>query len=263
MAWNDLSSQGLFDCLPDPAIIFSVDGQVVAANLCAAELFELDMPFPQLNVTELLAQPERKRLDPLAWMRRWADSPHAPELEYVYLTCRTASGLEKQLSVRVARLQPAGETADDVFYLVTMHDVSRWEERLHSEREAHRIASRVLAISSDAVIIVDENHDITYTNASADKLLGYAAGDLLHKPLAQIIPPRFRGGHAEFMARFATESSPARLMGERGPVVALAQSGEEIPVEASIARVTVQGKPVFSAQLRDLRERSDDRSVHA
>lgn len=255
MAWSDLSSHGLFACLPDPAIIFSVDGQVVAANQCAADLFELEMPFPEMNVTELLAQPERKRLDPLAWMRKWADTPDAPELNYVYLTCRTASGAEKQLSVRVARLQPDGDTA--VFYLVTMHDVSRWEQRLHSEREAHRIASRVLAISSDAVIIVDENSAITYTNASADKLLDYPAGALLNQSLSQVIPSRYRDDHAGFMAQFAKEVNPARLMGERKPVVALSRTGVEIPVEASIARVTVQGKPVFSAQLRDLRTRRD------
>lgn len=258
MHWDELTAQVLFASLPDPAIIFSVDGQVVAANQCAADLFERSMPFPELNVTELLAQPERKRLDPLAWMRKWADSPNAPELDYVYLTCRTASGEEKQLSVRVARLDihPDTNTDADIFYLVTMHDVSRWEERLRSERAAHRIAARVLAISYDAVIIVDEDSIITYTNASTDKLLDYPATTLVGKPLSILIPERYRGGHADFMSQFATAAKAARMMGERKPIVALSRSGEEIPVEASIARITIQGKPVFSAHLRDLRNRA-------
>ena len=76
-------------------------------------------------------------------MRKWADSPDAPELDYVYLTCRTAQGREKQLSVRVARLD--GEGAGETNYLVTMHDVSSWEKRLHDEREAHRVAARRLS----------------------------------------------------------------------------------------------------------------------
>lgn len=254
MAWDELTSTALFAALPDPAIVFSVDGQVVAANQCAADLFELAMPFPQINVTELLAQPERKRLDPLAWMQKWADTPTAPELDYVYLICRTASGAEKQLSVRVARLAPVSA---EIFYLVTMHDVSRWEERLRSERDAHRVASQVLAISADAVIIVDENARITYANASADRLLAYPVGTLAGRDLGELIPERYRGGHAQFMQQFASETNPARLMGDRRPIVALTGDGVEVPVEASIARVTVQGKPVFSAHLRDLRERAD------
>ena len=253
MALEELSSQALFAALPDPAMIFAVDGQVVAANQCAADLFELEMPFPQINVTELLAQPERARLDPLAWMQRWADAPQAPELDYVYLICRTATGVEKQLSVRVARLGP-GST--DTFYLVTMHDVSRWEARLRSERDAHRVATQVLAITADAVIIVDESAHITYANASADRLFAYPVGALVDRNLNELIPTRFRGGHALFMQQFAEEVKPARLMGDRRPIVALTRDGAEIPVEASISRVTVQGKPVFSAHLRDLRERS-------
>jgi PAS domain S-box-containing protein len=255
MGWSDLTGEALFAALPAPALIFAADGTVVAANQGAAELFERDLPFPALTVTELLAQPERTRLDPLTWMRKWADSPDAPELDYVYLTCRTARGREKQLSVRVARLD--GEGAGEANYLVTMHDVSSWEKRLHDEREAHRVAARVLAISADAVIIVDENFDVTYANNSAYRLLGYPNGALLHMPLAGLIPERFRGRHDAFMARFAKETNPARLMGERSPVVALTRDGREIPVEASIARLTIRGKPVFSAQLR---ARAQDRA---
>ena len=59
------------------------------------------------------------------------------------------------------------------------------------------------------------------------------------------------------MAEFAADTTPSRLMGERRPVVALSKNGEEIPVEASITRVSSHGRHVFSAQLRDLRGRED------
>jgi len=248
MAWDELTGAQLFAALPAPAIVFAVDGTVVAANQGAADLFERDMPFPALTVTELLAQPDRQRLDPLAWMQRWAETPDAPELDYVYLTCRTASGNEKQLSVRVARLST--DRDGQVHYLVTMHDVSLWESRLHDEREAHRLAARVLAISADAVIVVDEALQITYANASAYELFGYASGVMLGTPLAKLIPERFRSQHEQYMARFAAEANPARLMGERTPIVAITAHGQEISVEASIARMTIKGKLVYSAHLR-------------
>ena len=127
---------------------------------------------------------------------------------------------------------------------------SSWEKRLHDEREAHRLAARVLAISADAVIVVDERFDITYANDSAHELLKYPKGTLLHTPLAGLIPERFRGRHDGFMAQFAKEVRPARLMGERSPVVALTRDGKEVPVEASIARTSIRGRTVYSAQLR-------------
>jgi len=255
MTWSNLSSEALFASLPDPAIVFSVAGQVVAANQCAAELFEQTMPFPQISVTELLAQPERSRLDPLTWMQKWADTPNAPELEYVYLICRTASGAEKQLSVRVARLVPSEV---ETYFLVTMHDVSRREERMRKERDAHRLANQVLAITADAVIMADEDANVTYANASADALLEYLPGTLKNQNLGELLPHRFRTSHIQHMREFAAEVSPARLMGERKPIVALSKNGEEIPVEASISRVTIQGKPIFVALLRDLRQRASE-----
>lgn len=255
LAWNELSGEALFGALPDPTIIFSADGQVVAANQRAAELFEREMPFPAISVTELLAQPERARLDPLAWMRKWADSPSAPELDYVYLTCCTASGEEKQLSVRVARLTLE---QSDTFYLVTMHDVSHREARLRSERDAHRLASQILAISADAVVIVDDDACVTYANESAHKLLGYSAGKLKGESLDRLMPERYRPQHTQFMQEFASEVNPARLMGERAAIVALSRSGDEIPVEASISRISIQGKTVFIALLRDMRQRAED-----
>jgi PAS domain S-box-containing protein len=261
MAWDELTGAALFAALPAPAIVFSAEGAVLAANQGAADLFERTLPFPALTVTELLAQPERTRLDPLTWMRRWADTPDAPELDYVYLTCRTARGKEKQLSVRVTRLDP--DSAGDTFYLVTMHDVSLWETRLHDEREAHRVAARVLAISADAVIIVDEDFNITYANNSAYKLLKYPTGSLLNTPLAGLIPQRYRGRHDGLIAHFAKEVNPARLMGERAPIVALTKDGQEVPVEASIARTTIRGKPVYSAHLRLREDTAGASSSHA
>ncbi len=243
MDWEEFSAEELFLGLPEPAIILASDGRVLAGNTCAEELFEMPGSFAGLLVTDLVPQPERARLNPLEWLSRWADRPDAPELEYVYLTCRTHVGCEKQLSVRVSKLGASN-------YLVTMHDVSRWEERLHAERDAHRLAARVLAISTDAVVITDAARVITYANASALALFGYSAAELEGMVLGELIPARFRSKHDEFMDRFAGETTPARMMGDRRPVLALTKSGEEIPVEASITRVAVRGEQMFSAHLR-------------
>ncbi len=245
-SWQSGSEGRLLAQLPTPVIVVTTQGRVVFGNESAAELFDTEMPFDEVSVLDLLTQHERTRLNPLAWMEKWANSPNAPELDYVYLTCQTSTGQEKQLSVRVARADLGGTP----HYLVTMHDMSRWLERWHTERDSHRVAARILSITADGVLMTDEELVITYANSSAEHLFGYAQGELVGKPLAELIPSRFRGAHIEHVARFVKEPQPSRLMSQRTPVTGLTKDGREVPIQASITRLSVSGRAVFSALLR-------------
>jgi PAS domain S-box-containing protein len=136
-----------------------------------------------------------------------------------------------------------------------LHDVTETLQRQHESRQRYRLAARVLAISADAIITADRSLQITYANPSAEKLFGYRAGELIGKPLNLLLPPEHRSGHEAQIRRFEREDSPARLMGERSEVSGLTASGEVIPLEASITKVTIDREIVFSAHLRDLRAR--------
>ena len=164
-------------------------------------------------------------------------------------TCTTSAGAQRYLSVRVARIN----LDEAVNYLVSMHDMTSWQQRLRNEQDAHRVASRILSITADGVIIADESQAITYANESAEKMFGYDTGELLGSPLETLIPPRFHEAHAEDIARFLQSKQPSRLMAGRTPVTALTKAGQEIPVDVSITRVNQHGKAVFSALVR-LRE---------
>ena len=192
--WLALPSQSFFDALPDPALLVDVDGTVLAGNQCACELFEFASPFPSIAVDKLLTQPERKRLQVMSWLRKWADSPTAPELDYVYLTVQTDSGLQKQLSTKVSRLplpQTAPNTSANV-YLVTMHDIGPWEQRLRREQRAHKTAAHVLAQCADAVLIINDKYHISFANRSAEFLFIYPPNGLVGKHLETLLPERFR-----------------------------------------------------------------------
>jgi PAS domain S-box-containing protein len=136
-----------------------------------------------------------------------------------------------------------------------LHDISEEQARQQQSRQAHRLAARVLAISADAIINVDENLSIQYANAAAERLFGYPVGELQGRPLADLLPERFRADHAQAMRTFAAGPQAARLMAERTAVVGLTANGEEIPLEASITKVTLDRSLIFSACLRDLRTR--------
>jgi PAS domain S-box-containing protein len=252
VALSDLSATALLGDFPEAGLIMAPDGDILFANSAALALFELDEKFTKVNITSFLPENERTRLDPLTWMRRWAERPDAPELAHVHLQCRTTSGREIPVRVRVGRIR----SGDDIYYVVMLSDVSEALERQYKTRQQHRLAARVLAISADAIITADRSLQVTYANPSAENLFGYPGGTLIGRPLSDLLPPEFRPGHEAHIRNFEKESAPARLMGERSEVSGLTASGEVIPLEAAITKVTLDREIVFSAHLRDLRVRN-------
>ena len=248
-----LSAVSLLDGFPEPTLVMDSEGIIEYGNPAAARLFrtgDAGTFAAGESITRFIPEDERTRLQPLVWLRRWADTPDAPELRHVHLICRTLEGTQVPVQVRVGRL--GGEPRR---YVVMLQDVREVQARTQQTREAHRLAARMLGISADAIIAVDQHQTIIYANPSAHRLFGIAANQLPGRPLEQLIPPRFRGAHQAFMLRFAAEPAPARLMGERARIIGLTATGEEIPLEASIAKITTATGYVFSAHLRDLRAR--------
>ncbi len=250
MSFAEVSASTLLAGFPEPMLVIQVDGTLVYANEAALQLLEESTPVAGL-ITQYLPENERSRLDPLAWLQRWAETPDAPEMDFVHLTVRTAAGRELPARVRVGRLRAEDET----LYVVMLQDISRDQSRQQQTRSAHRLAARVLAISADAIVTADPELRISYANPSAEALFGYGSGELVGLDLGTLLPERYRAGHPAQVAQFAAESRPARLMGERSEVIGLTRTGEELPLEASITKVTLEGDVYFSAHLRDLRAR--------
>lgn len=252
MGLSDVGAMALLQALPDPALIIQSDGGVAFANAAARRFLGVgvdasaDLP----SVTEFMPVRERQRLEPLHWLLRWADTPEAPEREFVHLTCRVAGGGETQVRASVGRLD-----GDPTSYVVVLHDVGAELARQREARDAHRIAARVLAISADAVVNVGTDHHIAYVNPSAERLFGYEPGALAGRPLADLIPDRFHVQHRQELVDFVKGETPSRFMGQRGQIMGVTRTGEEIPLEATISKVTVEGGVTFSALLRDLRPR--------
>jgi len=92
-------------------------------------------------------------------------------------------------------------------------------------------------------------------NRAAEVLFGCAAKAAIGQHLNSFIPQRLRTAHAGYMQDYRERGTSARSMGKAGRVLALHADGSEIPVEASISRVTAQGRQLYSVVLRDIRSR--------
>lgn len=113
----------------------------------------------------------------------------------------------------------------------------------------------MVAISADAIIAVNSAQRIVFYNAGAEHIFGYAATEAIGKPLADLLPSRFRAMHGAHVEQFGAAHEPARRMGERQKIWGLRSNGEEFPAEASIARVAVDDRVIYTVVLRDISAR--------
>lgn len=115
--------------------------------------------------------------------------------------------------------------------------------------------ARIAAISADAVICVDETQTIVFFNRGAELIFGYDAEEILGQPLERLLPSAFRAAHHEHVDAFGHSPTMAKRMGERLPISGRRKNGEEFPAEASITKLEVEGRRLYSAVLRDITSR--------
>ena len=70
-------------------------------------------------------------------------------------------------------------------------------------------------------------------NAQAEKLFGYSRADLIGKPVEELVPQRFRGGHVDLRKR-AAANPRTRPMGTNRVFLGLRKDGSEFPVEIGL-----------------------------
>ena len=113
----------------------------------------------------------------------------------------------------------------------------------------------IVSLAAEAIVSVDEEQRITLFNHSAEQMFGYAADEVLGRPLELLVPEQVRVAHHAHVARFGDSPVAARRMGERRPIHGRRKDGTLFPAEASISRLDFGGRHIFTAVMRDVTER--------
>jgi PAS domain S-box-containing protein len=130
-------------------------------------------------------------------------------------------------------------------------------DRRHIEQQVRGGEARLSAIIHSAlsgVITVDESQNIILFNPAAERMFGCTEAEALGRPLDQLIPERYRGGHKKHIRKFGETEIDGRMMGQREGIYGVRRNGDEFPVEASISHVEFGGKRVYTVILRDITE---------
>jgi PAS domain S-box-containing protein len=180
----------------------------------------------------------------ILWVLVWFERKRRQAEMALY---RVNQGLEQKVAERTRELAGVNQAL-----------VSEVTERIQTEHALRRSEGRlagILDIAEDAIIVIEEDRSIVLFNQGAAKLFGHDPGEVLGQSIDLLLPERFRVDHASYIEGFSHAPEPARRMAERREVFGLRKDGSEFPAEASISKLTVDGRTTFTVILRDITDR--------
>jgi len=249
--------KALIEGVPEAIIAAAPDGTIVYFNPASEKLLGYaQAEIVGRNIAMLVPQQPDRRADAMKWLERWAHESDETQSRFLDLIAQTKAGKQMPVDVRVVERTIEGERR----YLITLRDNTTRRQEQAAFKEAHLRASRILQIAEDGIVSADASQTITFFNLKAEQMFGYRAEEVMGRPLASLLPDRYRQRHAEEVARFGAGKQASRQMNERGHVLGLRKNGEEFPLEVAITKVSVGGALTYTAHLRDitLRKRKDD-----
>jgi len=133
--------------------------------------------------------------------------------------------------------------------------VSEREQAYAALAENEQRTRAIVASTLDAIITIDASGNVTGWNEQAEMIFGWLAREVIGRPITEtIIPERFKQAHEQGVAK-ALAMHNGEMLNRRIEVMAVRRDGVEISIELSLAAITLNGKPAFSAFLRDISQR--------
>jgi PAS domain S-box-containing protein len=264
-ARSDAQSAGfhatVLDGLPEAVIVATPDGRITFINAAAETLLGHDAAdVVGASITMLVPRQSDRRVDPVAWLARWAAEPDATAARYVDLIARRADGHEMPVEVRVrAGIVGDPASAGGERFFITVRDNSRRRAEAAALKDANLRAARILMVAEDAIVSVDSHQKIILFNLAAETMFGYRAEEVIGQPLSILIPLAARAAHGRQVEEFGKARDASRMMSARAGVVGVRRSGESFPLEATITKVDAAGALTFTAHLRDVTTRNEVR----
>jgi two-component system, LuxR family, sensor kinase FixL len=113
---------------------------------------------------------------------------------------------------------------------------------------------RVVEAAPNAMIMVNQEGQITLANQQAEKTFGYPREELLGGPIEMLLPERVRSDHEGFRHDYLCDPQ-ARPMGAGRELFGRRKDGSEVPVEIGLSPIHTSKGPLVLASIVDITER--------
>jgi len=134
-------------------------------------------------------------------------------------------------------------------------DRARRKEAEQELRRSQARKSAILDCALDAIITIDHEGKIHAWNRAAEEIFGYTRDQAIGKEMAELIVPLdLRVAQRQALIQYVSgrQSMP---VSRRYETRAMRADGSEFPAEIALARIPLEGLPMFTGFVRDITER--------
>jgi PAS domain S-box-containing protein len=133
----------------------------------------------------------------------------------------------------------------------------RWARGIDPHAAASRWRTDGLDASPNAIIGVHSSGLIVYANARAERLFGWAVGDLVGRIADQLVPPSVAERHRRALAAYLETDRSPRPMAGGSEIHAVRRDGGNVPITGRLAATdTAFGQVAFVTFTERARSRS-------
>jgi PAS domain S-box-containing protein len=129
---------------------------------------------------------------------------------------------------------------------------ARRAQSMVAEREA-RLRS-ILETAPDAIITIDERGIVQSFSAAAERLFGYAPGEVIGRNVKMLMPAPHRENHDDYLARYL-RTGEKRIIGIGRQVEAQRKDGTIFPMQLAVGETKLGNTHIFSGFISDLTAR--------
>jgi PAS domain S-box-containing protein len=180
-------------------------------------------------------------------------------VEYFENTIQTKDGEERLIAWHNTVLRD--EEGSIIGTLSSGEDITEQKLAAEALRESEKKFRVMSAAAHDAIVMIDNDGDVTYWNKAAEKIFGYSSGEMRGKNLHEILAPsRYHQAQKEGFNKFRTTGKGAAV-GKTLELEGLKKDGTEVSVELSMSSVKLKGRWNAIGIMRDITERKQAEEV--
>jgi two-component system, sensor histidine kinase len=121
--------------------------------------------------------------------------------------------------------------------------------------EISSIAQRLLQVSPDALLVVDEHGVIQFSNETSSILFGYSVDQLIGQPIKLLIPDRFHARHGSHLSGYMSVPTNREMGARIRDLFARRADGTEFPAGIRLSPFQDGNHSFVAAAVRDMTER--------
>ncbi|MCX7918182.1 MAG: PAS domain S-box protein, partial [bacterium] len=136
-----------------------------------------------------------------------------------------------------------------------IEDMTERKQAEETIRENELLFRTITTSAKDAIILMDNDGNISYWNQAAETIFGYRAAEILGKNLhATLAPAEYHAAHQAAFRKWQ-ETGEGNVVGKTVELRARRKDGLEIPIELSLSSVLLKGRWHAVGVARDITER--------